>query len=85
MIKNPLLKTFWIEAPGSNVAGFGVTAFSCEDAFELLHACGHSFSPDDSQVRVTEGIRVEDLDQQHIMPNIGPLILRGVWYPCANL
>jgi hypothetical protein len=83
MIKNALLKTFWIEPLGSKVAGFGVTAFSCEDAFQLLNASGHSFSIDDPQVRVTEGIRVEDLD--HVVPNMGPVVFRGVWYPCANL
>lgn len=84
MIKNPLLKTFWIECSGSAVAGFGVTAFSREDAFDLLNTLGHSFKPDDPQVCITEGIRIEDLDQEHIVPNVGPLAFRGVWYPCAN-
>lgn len=82
---NPLLKTYWIESPRSNIPGFGVTAFSREDAFQLLDACGHSLSIDDPQISVTEGIRIEDLDQEHIVPNIGSLVFRGVWYPCDNL
>jgi hypothetical protein len=38
--------------------------------------------PDDiSDFKIIEGVRVADLDQKHIVPNIGPIIVRGVWYP----
>ena len=35
--------------------------------------------------RLIKGIRIEDLDQKNIVPNIGPMQLRGVWYPAANI
>jgi hypothetical protein len=64
---------------------FGVTAYSVEDAFELLKVAGHMLSRDDPNFRITEGIQVEDLDQMHIVPNMGPMVFRGVWYPLNNL
>lgn len=85
MIKNPLLKTYWIESPAIRSLGLGVTAFSRDDAFQLLSASGYTLSADDLSLRVTEGIQVADLDQNHIIPNMGPIVFRGVWYPRANL
>ena len=85
MITNRLLKTYWFESPAFPVPGFGVTAFSREDAFQLLRDSGYPVSLHDPAVRVTEGIRVADLDQHHIVPNIGPIVFRGVWFPRANL
>jgi hypothetical protein len=84
VITNPLLKTYWIESPALRSLGLGVTAFSRDDAFQLLNASGYTLSADDPSLRVTEGIAVADLDQNHIVPNMGPIVLRGVWYPCAN-
>jgi len=85
MITNPLLKAYWIEAPAIPHLGLGVTAFSRDDAFQILSASGYTLSPDDPTVRVTEGIQIADLDQYHIIPNMGPIIFRGVWFPRANL
>ncbi len=85
MIKNPLLKAYWIESPAIHPPGLGVTAFSRDDAFQLLNASGYALRPDDPSIRVTEGIQVEDLDQNHIVPNMGPIVFRGVWFPCGNL
>lgn len=85
MIKNPLLKTYWIECPSIHPLGFGVTAFSRDDAFQLLGASGYILPPDESAIRVTEDIQMADLDQNHVAPNMGPIIFRGVWFPSANL
>jgi hypothetical protein len=85
MIRNPLHKTYWIVSLAERHRGFGVTAFSREDAFALLHARGYALSPDDPAVQVTEDVQVADLDQNHIVPNMGPMVFRGVWYPLANL
>lgn len=85
MTTNPLLQTYWIEAPAIRLLGFGVTAFSRADAFQLLSSCGYSIASDDPSISVTEGIRVADLDQNHVVPNMGPIVFRGVWFPCANL
>ena len=85
MITNPLLKTYWIESPEIHFLGLGVTAFSRDDAFQLLSASGYSLRSDDPSTRVTEGIQVADLDQNHVIPNMGPIVFRGAWFPRANL
>jgi hypothetical protein len=63
-----------------------VTAFSREDAFQLLRDGDCPLSPYDPAVRVTEDIKFADLDQDHVVPNMmGPMLFRGIWYPLANL
>lgn len=84
MLTNPLLKTYWIESPALHSPGLGVTAFSRDDAFQLLGASGYSLRSDDPSIRVTEGIQVADLDQSHVVLNMGPIVFRGVWFPLAN-
>lgn len=37
------------------------------------------------EVVVLSGVGLEDLDQRNVRPNIGPLHLRGLWYPCMNV
>lgn len=85
MLKNrTLLTRYWIQAPGPVLASsFGVTAYSVEDAFDLLAQAGVPFDQD--EVKVIENIRFEDLDQNHIVPNMGPMVFRGVWYPRFNV
>ncbi len=82
------LDTFWIEFPRDEnfVLGIGVTAFSQEDAFLLIKERGidHWFEGA-RETKITSGVRIRDLDQRNVVPNIGPLQLRGVWYPCMNI
>ena len=30
---------------------------------------------------VIENIQFKDLDQNHVVPNMGPITERGIWYP----
>jgi hypothetical protein len=85
VIKNPLLNTYWIKSSSTAGFGFGVTAYSREDAFWLLGEAGYALQPDDPGVEIAEGIKTSDLEQNHVVPNIGPLLFRGVWYPFAGL
>ena len=85
------LETYWVTWPGSvenrGLMGIGVTAYSREDAFALIAQFG-VISPaqlEDADVHVREGVTVADLDQNHVVPGIGPLQFRGVWYPCMNI
>jgi len=32
-----------------------------------------------------EGVTVDEIDQSNVRPNAGPLIVRGIWYPCLNI
>jgi hypothetical protein len=83
-----LLIPFWIQ-PLSDGAfaphGYGVTAFSLSDALQILREFGHKLPNDLSRFKITEGVRVSDLDQNHIVPNIGPIVVRGVWFPLQQI
>ena len=77
-----MLKRFWFAThPG---IGYGVTATSQVDAESLLHKFGYP-REDEIIVEVVEDISASDLDTNHVMPNAGPVVLRGVWFPKHNL
>jgi hypothetical protein len=86
VIKNELLITFWITFPGPAFEhSYGVTAYSLDDALALLRKHQLARHELDKPMQVRENIRIQDLDQGHIAPNCGPLVFRGVWFPCSNL
>lgn len=61
--------------------GCGVTAYNREDAIGILKErvfFGCSLPTIHS---VTEDIDIRELDQDHIVPNMGLVIARGVWFP----
>jgi hypothetical protein len=62
--------------------GFGVTAFSVEDARFLLEAEGVLIDPN---TEVIVDVDVSTLDAEHVLPNAGPSCFRGVWFPCLNI
>ena len=80
MLERDLLTQYWFVVP--DLLGFGVTAYSRKDAQFLLEAEGYLV---DSTWSVIENIAVGELDQRHVIPNAGPMCLRGVWYPCLNI
>ena len=71
----------------------GVTAFSVQDAKELLlknFIKIHYFEPlqhmeEIGEVEVIENIDVRLLDQERVIPHMGPVIFRGIWFPRLNL
>jgi hypothetical protein len=82
---NPFLIPYWItpnEGPGAPL-GIGVTAYSREDALTLIREIGWEI--DLNAATVIENVRFDDLDQGHVVPNMGPMTFRGVWYPCFNI
>ena len=76
-----LLTAYWIERDGAEWHGrrLGVSAYSLGDALALLAEAGYDVDPDVATIR--SGIGVDDLDPDHIVPNIGVIVRRGVWYP----
>jgi hypothetical protein len=73
-----MLKRFWFTThPG---LGYGVTATSRSEAEVLLSSFGY---PHESEkiVGVIEDIAIGDLDQNHVVPNAGPMVVFGVWFP----
>ena len=78
------LTPFWIVPPSAHgPLGFGVTAWSLADALSIIRAFDYGrFLPDDlSALTVTEGVTVAELDQPHVVANMGPIAVRGIWYP----
>lgn len=73
------LRRFWFRRPVG--FGYGVTAYSDEDAERLLEQAGLTRD----WVEVVEDVDVSKLDSGHVLPNVGLVSVRGVWFPALNL
>ena len=83
VLSNPLLHRYWFEL--GRGLGIGVTAHSLEEAEALaMRTCEASGWVFDV-VKVVADIDVRDLDQNHVVPNMGPPNFKGVWFPMLNL
>ena len=84
---NRQLQAFWFTFPNNLELpfGIGVTAESKDDAFVLIEREGIDWHKHASRVEIQEDISINDLDQSNVVPNIGPMQFRGVWYPCQNI
>ena len=80
------LRRFWIELEASTdtpmlQTSYGLTAFSLEDALDMLRAqvfVGANLPPIKS---CQENIDVRKLDKNHVVPNMGVVVMRGIWWP----
>ena len=85
-MKGSWLTCFWIvTGDRSGPFGFGVTAWTIDDAIQLIKAEGFDIPESLEQLHVQENVTFADLDPYNVVPNMGPMIMRGVWYPCCNL
>ncbi len=83
LLRNPLLRRYWFST--SEVTGYGVTAYSVEDAEAILRQFKWPKWVYQEIVDVIEDVDLQTLDLRHIRRNMGPPNFRGVWYPCLNL
>lgn len=84
----PGLTAFWIVPPTKHgPLGFGVTAWSLDDALRLIRGLGYGdYLPADLNTLVVhEAVTVADLDQQYVVPNMGPIVVRGMGYPFVGV
>lgn len=87
MIKNALLHRFWItldltdERARHAALGYGVTAFTLEDALKLLRNEAFEGDPVPPVDRVIEDVDLSTFDARHVLPNAGDPVRRGIWYP----
>ena len=65
--------------------GYGVTAFSITDAFEIVQRAGYRLPDDKSTLRVHPNIKPDEIEQNHVRTNMGPIVMRGLWYPFIGL
>ena len=77
-----MLRRFWFRTEVG--FGYGVTAFSRSDAEQLLASYGYPCASRPI-VEVLEDFELTVLDQLHVLPNAGPVVVRGVWYPFHNV
>ncbi|MES2789700.1 MAG: hypothetical protein V4719_08770 [Planctomycetota bacterium] len=83
-MNNTLLTSYWIKSVVPHAPlGFGVTAFSFDDALRIIYALdyGRYLPGDPKNLHVIENVRIADLDEPHVVANMGPTIVRGLWYP----
>ena len=84
---NLLLKRFWIEFDDTASLsvgvgyGCGVTAFDLNEALAVLQEQVFIDEPMPEIRKITEDIDVSTLDPNHVLPNIGITVDRGVWFP----
>jgi len=86
-VNDSILTAFWISFPENPhfPLGLGVTAYGLDDAYKLLEDRGYDYHRQAETVAIHENVKVADLDYSHIVQNMGPIIVRGVWYPCQNI
>lgn len=81
-----ILKAFWIEGHDQRgPLGFGVTAFSLMDAFEIVARAGYQLPDDKSTLRVRADIKPADLEYHLVREHMGPIVVRGLWYPFRDV
>lgn len=66
---------------GGLTLGCGVTAYNYDDALIVLQQGLFRDEPIPTIKRVVENVDVSTLDANHVLPNIGVPIWRGIWYP----
>ena len=77
-----MLVSFWFAT--NTGLGYGVTAASQDEAMQLLRLYGYP-RPGEVITTVIPGVEFSTLDQNHVVPNTGPIAVRGVWFPMHNV
>lgn len=77
------LRRFWF--PLSTGLGIGVTAASIDEAREWAEAERARTFPGALITGEIADVQISALDQSHVVPNSGPVVVRGVWFPRRNL
>jgi hypothetical protein len=80
------LKRFWFNfektpSPSAVNIGCGVTAFDRADAEWLLKTSIFKGKTFPAITDCIENIDVSKLDTRHVLPNIGQVAIRGIWFP----
>jgi hypothetical protein len=81
------LISYWITFPEEDqyfIIGIGVTAFSIDDAFHILEYFHFNQHKVAKRVEIKENVTIDELEYNHIELNMGPIVVRGIWYPYLN-
>jgi hypothetical protein len=61
--------------------GCGVTAYSYDDALRILQRVVLAGVEMPEIEKVEKDFDISILDQTHVVPNMEPMVWRGVWFP----
>ena len=73
-----MLRPYWIKTDQPSGLGYGITARSEEDAETLLRLVTFS---DCVMISIKPVKDAASLDQGHVIPNMGNMLCRCIWYP----
>ncbi len=60
--------------------GCGVTAESKQAAIDLVK--NRVFGGNEFEIeKIVENVAISEMDQGHVIPNMGNPVLRGIWFP----
>ena len=79
-------RRFWfvfepIGRPTALNLGCGVTAHDRADAVALLQTFVFPSEGPLKIIRVVEDVKLDDLEKNHVLPNLGKTYVRGIWFP----
>ena len=85
-----MLHRYWFvfaptSPPSFFVVGCGITGYNEADARNLLEKYVFSLWGVAEIQNVIKDVDIRTLDQNHVIPNMGPPSNRGVWYPRMNI
>lgn len=83
------LHRFWFEfdlsnednPPAGTLLGCGVSAYDYDDAISLLKKRVFNDAELPKITKEIKDVDVSTLDQNHVLPNMGMVTNRGIWYP----
>lgn len=73
--------TFYDDPPAGTLLGIGVTASNEQEAMELVQR--HVFAGKSLPIvkEICKDISVANLDVDHVVPNMGDIEKKGIWFP----
>ena len=81
-MRKALLTKYWLSFNEATPypLGVGVTAYSLEDAEAIIakRLFMNGYVPAFNQKAIES---LDDLEQNHVLPNIGLITFRGIWFP----
>lgn len=80
------LRRFWfrfagLSRPSALTLGCGVTAHDQEDALKVLRERVFAQGSFPAILECLEDVDVSTLDERHVLPNLGDVTARGIWFP----
>jgi hypothetical protein len=83
------MKIFWIKLVWNNLSdvpagakiGIGVTAESPTEAIRLVSFLMFSNKKIPYEYLIAEIPSIQELDQKHVIPNMGNILIKGIWFP----